>query len=145
MRRSFILIAFFVLLLPVICQATPPRPGAYVTGFAGVSIPQDTDVTSPDGFINDRVEFDPGLFIGAAGGFDFGYLRLEGELSYRYSEIKSVIDRPTGTPFPNVDGNLGVVAWMANAFFDFHNASPITPYFGGGIGVAVLQLDDTTS
>jgi opacity protein-like surface antigen len=96
----------------------------------------------PDTF-NDRVEFDPGAYVGGTGGFDFGYLRLEGELSYRYSEIEAITDLDTGIQFRNVDGNLGVFATMANAYFDLHNASPVTPYWGGGIGFAVLHLSDT--
>ena len=42
-----------------------------------------------------------------------------------------------------MDGNLGVFSLMCNGFFDIHNASPLTPYFGGGIGFATLYLSDT--
>jgi len=80
---------------------------------------------------------------GGTAGFDFGLLRLEGELSYRYSDIESITDKSVGEPFPNVDGNLGALSFMANAFIDLHNASPFTPYFGGGVGFAVLNLSDT--
>ena len=145
--RLFVVVALVTLIMPAICSATPPRPGPYVSGFAGISVPRDSDVTTsffPDTF-NDRVEFDPGAYVGGTGGFDFGFLRLEGELSYRYSEIEAITEQiGAGIPFHNVDGNLGVFAMMANAYFDLHNASPITPYWGGGIGVAVLNLSDTS-
>jgi len=32
---------------------------------------------------------------------------------------------------------------MGNVFFDIRNPSPVTPYIGGGIGLATLSLDDT--
>ena len=144
-KRLLVIAALVTLIMPAICSATPPRPGAYVSGFAGISIPSDTDVTTsifPDTF-NERMEFDTGVYAGGTGGFDFGFFRLEGELSYRYSEINTITDQDSGIQFPNVDGNLGVFAMMANAYIDLHNASPITPYVGGGIGFAVLNLSDT--
>jgi opacity protein-like surface antigen len=149
MKRSIIIFAAVAaLMIPSISSATPPRPGPYVSGFAGISVPRDTEPTTTDfvtgNTFHDNVEFDPGVYFGGTGGFDFGYLRLEGELSYRYSEIKSVTDKDTNSSFHDVDGNLGAFSMMANAFFDLHNTSPITPYFGGGIGFAVLSMDDTT-
>ncbi|GLI40087.1 outer membrane beta-barrel protein [Geobacter hydrogenophilus] len=133
--------------MPAMSQATPARPGGYFSGFLGVSIPRDADVSSTDfvNTFNDRVEFDPGIAVGGTAGYDYGFLRLEGELSYRHSEIKAVTDTSDGYRFPGVDGDLGALAVMANAFFDMHNQSPITPYVGGGVGFAVLNLSDTTS
>lgn len=146
MKKSLIVIsAVAVLMIPVICFATPPVPGPYTSIFAGVSIPENSNVTTNDfgTTYNDQVEFDTGIYMGGAAGFDFGLMRLEGELSYRYSEIKSITDTSNGFQFQNVDGNLGALSFMANAFIDLHNASPITPYFGGGVGFAVLDLSDT--
>jgi opacity protein-like surface antigen len=148
MKKSLFAIAALVaLVMPAICNATPPRPGPYMSVFAGVSVPQDADVTTTDFFndvtINDKVEFDTGVYAGGTAGFDFGFLRLEGEASYRYSDINTVNDQTNAIQFSNVDGNLGAFAMMANAFVDLHNASPITPYVGGGIGFAVLNLSDT--
>lgn len=132
--------------IPAISQAVPARPGGYLAGFLGVSIPRDADVDSYDGTIyNDRVEFDPGIAVGGAVGYDYGFLRMEGEISYRQSEINGVTDRPSGVPYTGVDGDVGALAFMANAFFDMENNTPITPYWGGGIGFAVLDVSDTTS
>ncbi|GAM08850.1 outer membrane protein PagN [Geobacter sp. OR-1] len=149
MKKSIIVVAAIATLaVPAISGAAPPKPGAYASAFLGVTMAQDTDVNtdvfaSPPSF-RDRVEFDPGVFLGGTGGYDFGYLRLEGELSYKHSEMKNITDRDTGVRYRSVDGNLGVFAFMANGFIDLHNDTPITPYFGGGIGVATLYLSDTT-
>jgi opacity protein-like surface antigen len=72
-------------------------------------------------------------------------LRLEGELSYKNSEIKSITSNLDGTRLRNLNGDIGTLAFMANGFFDFHNPSIMTPYIGGGVGFASLHLSDTTS
>ncbi len=145
--RKLILISSALLLaIPTICAAAP-RTGPYASGFIGVSIPGDSDVTTEyfnnTSTDNDQVEFDPGINIGGTGGFDFGYFRVEGEISHKYSEIESITDQNANFRFRNSDGNLGVTAFMANAFFDLHNETRVTPYLGGGIGFASLQLSDT--
>jgi opacity protein-like surface antigen len=140
-----LLVTLSVCLVPVICSVTPPRPGAYVSGFLGITVPKDTGVvTAQNGsFFSDQVEFDPGIDIGGTGGYDFGFVRLEGELSYKHGEIKNISDSATGVSYGNPDGSLGALAMLANCFIDLHNATPITPYVGGGLGFAVLHLSDT--
>lgn len=151
MKRSLIAVAVVVsFAVPAICPAAPIRPGPYVSGFLGVSVPQNTDATftvfGGDTF-NDRVEFDPSINIGGTGGYDFGFVRLEGELSYKRGEISTLtstnLTSGATTRLVNVDGGLGALAMMFNCFFDLHNGTPVTPYFGGGAGFAALHLDDT--
>ncbi len=150
MKSSLIVIAVLVtFIVPSICAATPPRPGPYMSIFAGVSSPNDTDATTFDSnkqrTFDENVEFDTGVYAGGTAGFEFGYLRVEGEISYRFSDIKNVTDKQDGFQFTDIDGGLGALAVMANAFFDLHNLSPITPYLGGGIGFAVLHMDNVTA
>lgn len=146
-KKLMIISSVLLLALPEVCSAEDPRTGGYASGFIGVSIPKNASVTTDyynGGGENDQVEFDPGINIGGTGGYDFGYLRLEGEISYKNSEIGSITDQyPPPYRFRNPDGNLGVAAFMANAFFDLHNETRVTPYLGGGIGFANLQLSDT--
>jgi opacity protein-like surface antigen len=74
---------------------------------------------------------------------------LEGELSYKHGEMSSITSTFPNPPpattvrFSQVDGSVGALAFMFNCFFDLHNDSPVTPYFGGGAGFATLHLDDT--
>lgn len=149
MKKTLIAFAALVTLsLPTICLAIPPFPGPYVSGFIGASALTNTDVTSTTfgpgaTTFNDRVEFDPGINIGGAGGFDFGFLRLEGELSYKNGEMSKITEQIRGTRIANVDGRLGALAMMFNAFLDLHNATRVTPYFGGGVGFATLHLSET--
>ena len=121
--------------------AAQSKPGAYVSGFLGFSntnsaTMETTDfLATPTATYNDRLEFDPGLFIGGTGGYDFGMIRLEGELSYRDAGINKVnSDR-------SVDRNLGMLAMMINAWFDLENQTPVTPYLGVGVGFVSLNFD----
>ena len=145
--RIITLAALMLLALPVACLAMPARPGAYIAGFVGVTVPGEADITTNDFFansiFNDRVEYDPGFSIGGSGGYDFGYIRLEGELSYKEAEVDRDTDLADGFRFGNVNGTTGALAMMANIFFDMHNESRVTPYLGGGIGFANLYQSDT--
>lgn len=149
MKKDVItLAALAVLAIPVISGAAPVKPGPYFSAFLGVSAFQDADLTTdqysaPISTFNDRAEFDPGVYVGGALGNDFGIFRLEGELSYKYNEMDTITDRDTGERYRGVDGDIGTFAFLANAFLDLHNDTPVTPYFGGGIGFATIYLSDT--
>jgi opacity protein-like surface antigen len=145
--RLYAFLALVTLITPSICSATPPRPGPYVGGFAGITIPYDSVTSSEVSGINDRIEFDPSVNIGATGGFDFGFLRTEGELSYKQAEMSAVTIRNTipSQRVSDVDGRIGVLAMMGNVFLDLRNPGPITPYFGGGVGFAALHQSKTYS
>jgi opacity protein-like surface antigen len=149
-----IVVALIILAIPAVSPAAANRPGPYVSGFIGVSIPQNTDVTYNQyggSTFNDNIEFDPSINIGGTGGYDFGFVRLEGELSYKQAEMSTINSTitntgqnpPPSTQFVNVDGRIGALAMLFNCFIDLHNSTPVTPYFGGGIGFATLLLDDT--
>jgi opacity protein-like surface antigen len=145
------LVAIFTLVvfsIPSLSAAAAGRPGPYLSIFLGTSIARDTTVSSFDSqtgrSFSDRVTFDPGIYVGGTGGYDFGFLRVEGELSYRNAELDKVTDTSNGNRFRNVEGNLGAFATMANVFIDIHNPSIVTPYLGGGIGFSSLYLSDTT-
>jgi opacity protein-like surface antigen len=137
--------ALATILIPSLVRGEPPGMGPYVSWFIGVSAPQERHADSYDyyGSYDDRVEFDSGIDVGGSGGYDFGYVRLEEELSYKYGDIDAVHDTTSNATYHDIDGSMGVFAAMFNCFFDLHNNSPVTPYLGGGIGVAVLHLDDT--
>ncbi len=144
---TIFIITFVILTIPSLCLAGRGTPGGYSSAFIGAQFPESTDTPSTD-FVtgysyNDRVEFNPGLNIGGTGGYDFGMIRLEGELSYKYSTIRTITDQNTGSRYNRPAGNIGVLAWMFNGFIDFHNNSRITPYLGGGIGFATIALSDT--
>ncbi len=148
MKRLLItLTAIASLMLPTLCEATPPQQGPYMSGFFGISIPNNTDVSRYDYGVGssfaDRVEFAPDINIGGTIGYDYGDVRMEGELSYKHGEIATITDQIGGGQYHNASGNLGTLAMMFHTFFDLHNSSPVTPYVGGGVGFAAMHLSDT--
>jgi opacity protein-like surface antigen len=146
MRKCLIAVATLVSFsIPSLSVAAEGRPGPYVSAFLGTTFIQNTTVSGFDFSTpySDTVTFNPGIYVGGTGGYDFGFMRLEAELSYRNASIDTVTFS-NGARFNNIDGNLGVYATMFNAYFDVHNSTPVTPYLGGGIGFATLHLSDTS-
>lgn len=148
MKTYFVAIAtLFIFSIPSLSSAADYRPGPYFSAFLGASFARDTTVDSINSTGNtfsDQVTFDPGIYVGGTGGYDFGFVRLEGELSYRGANIDTVTQiGPIPEHFRNVDGDLGVFAAMGNVFLNMHNPSRVTPYLGGGIGFATLHLSAT--
>ncbi len=84
-------------------------------------------------------EFDTGYNVGAAVGYDFGMGRLEGEIAYRQNDFDKVdvlgIDL-------GADGDTSALSFMVNAYWDIETGSPVTPYLGGGIGMANVSIND---
>ena len=145
--NTLVTVVLVSLVLPAAAFSEPLKTGAYMSGFIGATVPKDINVDTEDytanKIYNDRVEMDPGLNIGMTGGYNFGFFRLEGELSYKYAEMKEITDLSDNYRYRNVSGDIGVLAMMINGFFDIRNDSPITPYFGGGVGYATIYLSDT--
>ena len=151
MNMKRIIVAVCVLVataaIPAVSFALPAQPGSYLSVFLGASALQDTSVTisefNPVTTKDAQVQFDPGINIGGSAGYDFGFLRLEGEMSYKNGQMTSVTEQSFGVRYVNVDGQLGAFTMMMNGFFDLHNESPVTPYIGGGMGFATLNLSTT--
>lgn len=133
--------------IPAVCFASPPNPGGYMSFFVGTSAFEDTTITStqfnPVSTREARTEFDPDMNIGWTGGYDFGYVRLEGEMSYKEGEISRVSEATYGARYVNTEGHIGAFALMMNTFVDIHNDSPVTPYLGGGLGYTSVSITNT--
>lgn len=99
--------------------------GVYVAGQMGLNSPTHDDGT-----------LDNALSIAGAVGYRFNQnLRLEGEISYRNNDYKESIPG-----LINLTGDAKTTNFMVNAWYDFTNSSPITPYLGGGIGISRGEL-----
>ena len=141
------LVTFLIFSIPSFSAASSGRPGPYFSGLLGASVVNDINASNNDFQYNnsfsEKVKFNPGVYVGGTGGYDFGFVRLEGELSYKDAEIDAITSQTANYSIHNVDGNIGVFSLMLNVFFDLHNSSRFTPYLGGGIGFATLYISDT--
>jgi opacity protein-like surface antigen len=44
----------------------------------------------------------------------------------------------------DVDGDFDIYRGTVSLYYDFDNVSRFTPYFGGGLGAAYIDVEDTT-
>ena len=132
----------YVVLIACLCFATTAQAAqsaqnansVYVGGFGGVTFLPDIRL-SQAGFASADLESDAGFNLGAVLGYKWAMgLRAEGEISYRQNDL----DNLGGFP---VIGDLSALAFMGNAWYDFHNGTPWLPYVGGGLGLASITLD----
>src|SRR6266581_2250009 len=116
--------------------------GLYFRGGIGPEIAHKTDVKEffvPRSGI--QVEYDAGVRISAAGGYQFSrYFSAEVESGILYNSIKSI----TGSP--STDAGLANVPLLANAVFHIPLELNFVPYCGFGLGgsTSVLDVDHAT-
>lgn len=117
--------------------------GFYLNAGAGVAIAEDVDVENfgiapPSGT---KVEFDPGVRLSLAGGYNFNeYFGTELESGFLYNSVKRV------GGVSDVDASLSHVPMLANLVFRCDRPdSNWVPFFGGGAGgdVSILTIDDS--
>jgi len=116
--------------------------GLYFRGGIGPEIAHKTNVKEffvPSSGI--QVEYDAGVRISAAGGYQFSrYFSAEVESGILYNSIKSI----TGSP--STDASVANVPLLANAVFHIPLESNFVPYCGFGFGgsTSVLNIDHAT-
>jgi opacity protein-like surface antigen len=94
-----------------------------------------------DGYSKGRVAL--GLALGYNYFFDYD-VPLRTEFEYAWRGKKGQTWTYVNDSTDKLD--LGAQSFFANAYFDIHNSSPVTPYIGAGLGLALvsaeLQSDD---
>lgn len=124
----------------------------YVSGFGGFTFAGDTGLNGTVGGANQTVaiDFDNGYTIGAALGYNYGdigngsNLRAEVELTYSDQDIDQIFFSGNGPAAEvNVAGDFTTTNLVVNGLVDLPaiGDGSITPYVGGGIGVAFSEID----
>jgi opacity protein-like surface antigen len=146
-----------------------PAMGADNHGYAGIEggvlLPQKQTLQGTVNFTNTvnsdylstdigTFRYKPGFDVDAIGGYDFGMFRLEGELGYKRTKLKSVtydgafinaINNGSGQTYaPATDFGLSdhssIYSAMANALLDLGGGSSgVGAYLGGGAGYASVH------
>lgn len=110
--------------------------GFYVSGNLGLAMPSDSDGTvegAPNAF---HTSYDTGWAIGAALGYNFGNIRLEGEVAYQKAD-----EDKAGYVNSQQDSTYDKSArsFLINGYYDFTNSSAFTPYLSAGLGQAKIK------
>jgi len=114
---------------------------AYLRAQGGVNFHSQEAITGFAGTTFHRTsKFNTGSLIGAAGGFDFGDFRIEGEYLYRENDIDSLTG---GVGVGGGEGSTHTVT--ANFIYDFDtDFTDVDFHFGVGLGLAQVSLDNVT-
>lgn len=87
----------------------------------------------------------PGLDLDLNLGYDFGLIRLEGELGYKRATVDSIGTRAaTGGTLTTVNGkgNVGTTSAMVNLLLDVGDDDGVSFYAGPGIGWARVKMNN---
>lgn len=108
--------------------------GPYVGLGGGLAIIHDSDVeTFVPGFGTARgdIEYDLGGGFNISAGYKFDQMRLEAEFGYNKADVDSV----SAFGFTeSISGDIEIMSYMVNGFYDMKVAAPVTPFFGLGLG-----------
>lgn len=139
MKKALLIAAGCTMLLSVSSIAYS-ADGIYVSGNLGLAISNDSDVTDST-VPGTTLEFesDMGYALGGAIGYDFGNVRIEGEIAYQTNDLDQV--KAFGASV-DATGDTSSLAGLLNGYYDFNNISPFTPYISGGVGVAKVEIND---
>ena len=133
------LVALTVTCIPTLVNAQP-----YLSVFGGYTKPSNNEFRTNTGTV--RSDFDDGFGFGAAFGGRLGQVganhrwRVEGELSYRSNNVKSLSLNGTSATGPT--GKMKSTSLMLNGYIDFNEASDFTPYLGAGLGLSKVDADN---
>lgn len=86
---------------------------------------------------------DSGYAFGGALGRQFGSgFRAELEVNYRQNDLDDLSIAAFGLAATGkLDGDVSTLAGMANLLYDIQLGTRITPYIGGGLGLASVNVD----
>lgn len=135
-KYPFILVCVFLL---VFSSAALGAEGFYVGLNAGFDYLNDATVHQSGVGNTVEAEFDTGQCFSGVFGYDFGAPRVEGEIAYITNDIDKLTAQGT-----IVDGSGEASSWsfMLNAYLEVENRTAFTPYFGGGIGIADVSVEN---
>ena len=150
---------FLLSVLPLFGDGHTARPGFYFGLGAATTFADTTTETSQVRLRDDLGSggarfyetywyFEPGVSFSGAAGYDFGYVRVEGEFSYTVNSIgqwawesRDATGNVTNRTF--IERHLEGFGMMANGWYDFDTGTRISPYFGGGAGAVYLAATET--
>lgn len=124
--------------------------GWYVSLFGGASWLDEVKTDySFDSFPDDEYQADIGTDVGFIIGGAVGThltedLRVELEVAYSENDVDKITYTDffgDTTVYDAVSGKFGILTFMANLWYDVPLSEELTPYIGGGAGVAIVDAD----
>ncbi len=113
-------------------------------GQGGASLLTSSELDDPTGILaalDTDINFDIGYDLSGALGYHWGLFRVEGEMTYAESDIDEV--EVLGIEV-NGSGDVNSLGFMANVFKDFEISDVWQVNLGGGIGYAIVSINDAS-
>jgi len=124
------------LLIGMVSSSAWAQSNTYLSGYIGPMIRPDTETTITGiGAGTVDLDHDLGILLGGSVGVELdNNFRVEGEVAYRGSTSDD------GRVFlPGAELSVGAISLMGNGFYDLDINSPVSPYFGVGVGFAFIR------
>lgn len=123
--------AFSAVLAELGTASAEPADGPYLRLEGGASLPGNMAATGPTG-LSFTLAPDPGPIAGAALGMRLAPFRLELDVDWMHSTVKS--------SSPALTGTVQNIPVMLNGYFDWANNTRFEPYIGFGVGFTAMTL-----
>lgn len=137
MKKKLLVVFCCLALVQFAVSAEAVEPQLYVQGNIGYTALTDSDLTGGDMPGAAELSFSEGWNVSGAVGVKVGNGRLEGEIGYRTNDLDDYSDSRGSEP---VDGDVSNISFMVNGYYDIPTGTAVTPYVGGGIGLARLEI-----
>ena len=144
----------FLSLIPLLASTASAQSGLYLAADVGLARGSTSGFSSE--VSRGDIDFDSGLGYSLAVGLGWQGLRLEGEATWRRTDVDGIdydrlnleglgdledrVRRLVNDNL-NVKGNRTTVGFMANAWYDLDLGVGLAPYVGGGLGVNYVRYD----
>ncbi len=139
-RYSILLGAFGLVCMASLAHA---EEGWYASGQVRGSLLSSADVADPTDIVfafATKSGLDLGHNLSGAVGYNWGNLRVEGEIAYTENGFDSL--EVLGALGAGAKGDMSSLGFMVNAFRDFEISGPWRAYFGGGVGPAIVSINN---
>lgn len=131
MKRLFgLVVGVLVVLIAAQAWAQARPQNMYLSGNIGFGIRPDADIN----ISSFPFENDPAFVVNGAVGVELNpMIRVEGEIGLHHNTADQ-----GGT---GVDWTFRTISFMGNGYFDIPTNSPLRPYLGAGLGLALVELE----
>lgn len=151
--RNMLCVLALAGLIPLLSSTAEAQSGLYLAADVGLARGSTTDFGSE--VSGGDIDLKSGLGYSLALGLGWQGLRLEGEATWRQTDIDAIdYDSLTVGGHPivgdvlgrvnrqlNLKGTRTTLGFMANAWYDLDLGLGLAPYFGGGLGVNYVRYD----
>ena len=140
MKKTILTVAALaVLTVPMTSMAVDNS--FYIKANLGIGMALDSDIDNmPNNAGSAMITYDSGMLGSAAAGYDFaGPMRTDVEYIWQKNDVDTLLYKNQYGNF--AEGDFTTQTLMVNGYYDIKTGSPWTPYIGGGIGWAKLDLN----